>query len=132
MTTYTPRLHDDYIEWIENAKKVETDYLASIKEQLRELDVSWGDTPRHPEINNRIESLKKEILRVEGIIASLLANRDTLERHREQLVPAQFFPEAPLQRIVCSSCESRQFGKLSVPFPCDSYTDITKHLGEVM
>ena len=35
--------------------------------------------------------------------ASLLANKATLERHREQLVPAQFFPELPA-RIVCSSC----------------------------
>ena len=123
MTTYTPRLHDDYIEWIENAKKVETDYLASIKEQLRELDVSWGDTPRHPEINNRIESLKKEILRVEGIIASLLANRAVLERHKGD------------HYGFCESCyegngESNEMQ--DTPFPCPTYTDTTKHLDEVM
>ena len=117
MTTYTPRPHGEYLEWIENAKKVETDYLASIKEQLRELDVSWGDTPRHPEINNRIESLKKEILRVEGIIASLLANRDTLERHKE----ANGF---------CWSCNG--IYDTGESFPCPTYTDITKRLDEVM
>jgi hypothetical protein len=63
--------------------------------------------------------------------ASLQANKETLERHKEQLVPAQFFPEQPA-KIVCSFCESWQFGKLSVLFPCPTYADIAKHLDEVM
>ena len=64
-------------------------------------------------------------------IASLLANKATLERHKEQLVPAQLFPEHQAS-IVCSSCESWQFGKLSVPFPCPSLLDVTTQLDEVM
>ena len=63
--------------------------------------------------------------------SSLLANRAGLERHRGQLVREQFFPERPA-RIVCSSCESSQFGKLSVPFPCPTYTDIETQIRSVM
>ena len=63
--------------------------------------------------------------------ASLLANKATLERHKEQLVPTQFFPERPA-RIVCSFCESWKLGKLSVLFPCPSLLDVTNQLDEVM
>jgi hypothetical protein len=102
MTTYTPRPHGEYLEWIDS------------KIAFADKGIAEGFVKAFSDYR-----------------ASLLANRAGLERHKWQLVREQLFPELSA-RIVCSSCESWQFGKLSVPFPCDPYTDIIKHLDEVM
>ena len=57
MTTYTPRLHEDYIEWIDNRLEI-------LKEPLTALEVIAFSG-----ITNVIR-------------ASLLANRAVLERHK--------------------------------------------------
>ena len=57
--------------------------------------------------------------------ASLLANRDTLERHK----PAKTFRSET--RFCCGFCSNRRHASYE-SFPCPTYTDITKRLDEVM
>ena len=88
MTTYTPRPHGEYLEWIDNRLEI-------LKEPLTALEVIAFSG-----ITNVIR-------------ASLIANRAGLERHKGD------------RYGFCESCQD-------VPFPCPSYTDITKHLDLVM
>ena len=89
------------------------------------------------DLESMVERTNKSPLSIEMLqeasedYQSWLANKATLERHKEQLVPTQFFPERPA-RIVCSFCESWKLGKLSVLFPCPSLLDVTNQLDEVM
>ena len=65
-------------------------------------------------------------------IASLLANRDTLKRHAPRLARED---EYATGTTVCSSCiQSRGYSEDDemMEFPCETYTDITKHLDLVM
>jgi len=97
MTTYTPRPHEEYLEWIDK--------------ELAYLD----------EHDQQLVNVKKNYR------ASLLANRDTLERHKDN--GYEFCG-------VCAKVENTYFdndGNLEpVMFPCPTYTDITKRLDEVM
>ena len=101
MTTYTPRPHEDYIKFVDGEiakrKRIFEGLVRPIPDKLN----SYHDVG----------------------IASLLANRDTLERHKAD------------KENLCSECTHWGINLDDwelVIFPCPSYTDTTKHLDEVL
>ena len=101
MTTYTPRPHEDYIKFVDGEiakrKRIFEGLVRPIPDKLN----SYHDVG----------------------IASLLANRDTLERHKAD------------KENLCSECTHWGINLDDwelVIFPCPSYTDTTKHLDRVM
>ena len=97
--THTPRPHGEYLGWIDE----EIGWLDSELERARVFDRYT------PEIVKEIRVKR----------ASLLANRDVLERHEER-------------QGLCHACSPWRRYEGEVNFPCPTYTDITKHLDLVM
>ena len=78
-------------------------------------------TTRHPDLLDSESKTKIQNARIE--IASLLANKATLERHKPEEVGGQVF---------CFACESDTEYDNNHLFPCPSLLDVTNQLDLVM
>ena len=106
MTTYTPRPHENYIEWID--------------EHLENLAIILAD-PRPEELSVW-----------DYFNASLLANRAGLERHKPEKEAWGERIVCEWCENLCHSGSGLYCDSPDAPFPCPPHTDITKHLDLVM
>ena len=126
MTTYTPRPHGEYLEWIDEE-------IAKVENQLDAIEL-YLDDPKRPYAIRPSEATRLTDWTLKVLKRSLLANRAGLERHKsrpfnwttDQAIGmfSEAFPEPP-QLPRCVTCQFKNF-------PCPTYTDITKHLDLVM
>jgi len=94
-------------------KHTTEEYLAWIDERLSLLDLMLGSVGKG--------------IGVELTRASLLANRDVLERHEGEMLPTGSYPYESSDQY-----ESHQCNCCRVDFPCPTYLDIAQRLDEVM
>ena len=102
--------YEDYIEWIDD----EVHYLY---EEIADYEKAKGTRLYEP----------WRIKRLEKYVASLLANKATLERHKEATKGEYGLP-------ACGDCVDFPNGFDAFParFPCDTLLDVTNQLDEVM
>jgi len=111
--TYTPKhTTDEYLAWIDK-EVTETDILISTNWSMF---LSTGD-----------KKFAKETRKGQRYRASLLANRDVLERHEGEMLPTGSYPYESSDQY-----ESHQCNCCRVDFPCPTYLDIAQRLDEVM
>ena len=115
MTTYTPRPHGEYLEWIDKKLAAKGKFIIDLESMV----------DRYPPIASLLQEANEDY-------ESWSANRDTLEKHKGRSSrPSDFAFPAETEEIRAKQ-EALRYCRICRTMDCPTYTDIAKHLDGVM